>query len=185
MTRNKPQIINANTEINDPTVANDSQTQPKGIPTPQSQGAVALKSSVAAQDNLLGDLEPSAEVKGGTAIGGLGGGSTRLNHNETTTNDEDEDEPEALNDLPVEDNEQVKGGPGGYGSGGVLINHNETTAEDDEAEADALDDLPAPVNALPDLEPEDEVVGGALKGKPQHLVDSWTQHNETMAEDED
>ncbi|MCG3146494.1 MAG: hypothetical protein HONDAALG_04608 [Gammaproteobacteria bacterium] len=40
-------------------------------------------------------------------------------------------------------------------------------------------------DALSDLEPEGEVVGGALKGKPQHLVDSWTQHNETMAGDDE
>ncbi|MGE0126839.1 MAG: hypothetical protein AB7U82_01950 [Blastocatellales bacterium] len=68
---------------------------------------------------------------------------------------------------------------------GIKFNHNETTAEDDESEAESLDDLPAPINSLPDLEPEVEVVGGALKGKPQHLVDSWTQHNETTAEDDE
>ncbi len=101
------------------------------------------------------------------------------------------DQDSALGDL--EPNGDVKGGPSGWGNGGVLINHNETAAEDDE-EAEALDDLSAPVNALPDLEPENEVVGGALKGKPMHLVNcgdgasggsTLSNHNETAAADDE
>jgi hypothetical protein len=143
MSHNGPQPDNTASGINDLTVASNQQSPIKGGPAYQSQGDIAFKSNAATQDNILSDLEPTGEVKGG---------------------------------------------PGGYNCsvcGIGLGNHNETTADDEEAEIEALDDLPAPVNALPDLEPEDEVVGGALKGKPQHLVDSWTQHNETMAEDED
>lgn len=66
--------------------------------------------------------------------------------NETTQSNEmtasSQIKTETLDDLQVEEDEQVKGGPGGFGSGGLYLNHNETTAEDDEADANALADLP-------------------------------------------
>lgn len=48
--------------------------------------------------------------------------------------------------------------------------------------------LSATQSALADLEPEGEVVGGALKGKPMHLVHtggSTLNHNETTVEDDE
>jgi hypothetical protein len=66
-----------------------------------------------------------------------------LNHNETLAEEEDV-EAEVIDDLPVEEDEQVKGGPGGWGTGGVLLNHNETTVEDEPADepSSPLADLP-------------------------------------------
>ena len=42
--------------------------------------------------------------------------------------------PVSIEDLPVENEKQIKGGPGdgSNNGGGVFLNHNETMAEDDE-----------------------------------------------------
>ncbi len=103
--------------------------------------------------------EQLAEIKGGwwcTQCGVALG-----NHNETTVSDEtDEAETEALDDLPVDNDEQVKGGPGSGSNGGVWLNHNETISADDEAEAEAeteaLDDLP--------VQDDEQVKGGPSGG---------------------
>src|SRR5918912_1293416 len=87
---------------------NVNQQEPDQDPTPAD-----LSVDQAAQD----------EVKGGTGPETYGG-SFRLNHNETTAEDDDDEaEAESLNDLPVETEEQVKGGPGGLA--GFSLNHNE------------------------------------------------------------
>ncbi|MDX2043753.1 MAG: hypothetical protein SF097_21225 [Acidobacteriota bacterium] len=60
----------------------------------------------------------------------------------------EETETESLDDLAVENDEQVKGGPGS----GNWFNHNETTVEDNSSE---LNDLTVNADA--------EIVGGPLK----------------------
>ena len=114
---NQKQTIN-NGNLNDLTVADDQQSQIKGGPTPLSKRDVILKTSVAEQNSVLGDLEPAGDVKGG-------GGHVKVfsgqdgplidNHNETVASDtdaEDEAQTAKLADLPVaeEQEEQVKGG---------------------------------------------------------------------------
>ena len=81
------------------------------------------------------------EIKGGPWCTQCGVGYG--NHNETTVEDE-EAETESIEDLPVADDEQVKGGPwGSDGMGGsTRLNHNETTVEDEEAETESIEDLP-------------------------------------------
>lgn len=64
-------------------------------------------------DLMLSDVQEN-DIKAGCL--GCTWGPPILNHNETAV-EEDEDKVEALADLPVEDGEQVKGGPGS-GSGG-------------------------------------------------------------------
>lgn len=65
----------------------------------------------------------------GTHVAGTFGAVGNNNHNETTTSDEDN---ETLADLPVDDAEQIKGGPGGWGCAACdYQNHNETLAEDE------------------------------------------------------
>lgn len=49
---------------------------------------------------------------------GCGWGPPVTNHNETVAED-DATEAEALADLPVEEADQIKGGPGGSGGGGA------------------------------------------------------------------
>jgi hypothetical protein len=57
-----------------------------------------------------------------------------LNHNQTTAEDKEKAEANSLDDLPVDDEEQVKGGTGGSSCPprSCGLNHNETTAEDNE-----------------------------------------------------
>jgi len=94
----------------------------------------------------------SEQIKGGT---GTGQGGPVFNHNETTMEDE------ALEDLPVseEQQEEITGGGWGYGESTVKLNHNETTVSDEDNDT----------QPLTDLEPQDEVVGGAKVGAG-HLI---------------
>ncbi|HEX5080614.1 MAG TPA: hypothetical protein VFY40_01115 [Blastocatellia bacterium] len=95
--------------------------------------------------------------------------------NETTQSDEmtASSQIETLDDLQVEEDEHVKGGP--FGGSGLQLNHNETAAEDDEAEEEAkLDDLPV------SNEREDKVKGGPGGFGAGGL---YLNHNETAAED--
>ncbi|HKQ77300.1 MAG TPA: hypothetical protein VJ810_26615 [Blastocatellia bacterium] len=77
---NQKQTIN-NSNLSDLTVADDQQSQIKGGPTPKSKRDLLLKSSVAEPSSGLGDLEPTAEVKGGGW--GYGESTVKLNHNQT------------------------------------------------------------------------------------------------------
>lgn len=120
------------------------------------------------------------EVKGGPGAGWCTGCAVIYgNHNETTVEDE-EAETEALNDLEVEDDEQVKGGEGS-GVGGITFNHNETVAGDDEDQQDAeallLDDL---VSAT---ETEEQVKGGPSWCTTCGAI--FGNHNETTVEDDE
>lgn len=105
---NRKQTIN-DSDLNDLTVADDQQSQIKGGPTPLSRRDVILKTTVAEQESVLGDLEPAGDVKGGPTSG------IKLNHNETVASDadnEDEAQTAKLADLHMteEEEEQVKGG---------------------------------------------------------------------------
>jgi len=124
-------------------------------------------------DDLLLETQAEDQVKGGPGSGWCTQcGGIYSNHNETAAED-DEAEVENLDDLPVEEDEQVKGGGWGYGDSSVKLNHNETEAEDDEAEVENLDDLP--------VEEEEQVKGGTGGG-----VGGITfNHNETEAEDDE
>ena len=82
---NREQTINSS-DLNDMTVADDQQSQIKGGPTPLSRRDIILKSSVAEQESVLGDLEPAGDVKGGPLSG------LKLNHNETVASDADNED---------------------------------------------------------------------------------------------
>jgi hypothetical protein len=81
-------------------------------------------------------------------------------------------ETESLDDLAVENDSEVKGGPGGL-SNGIFMNHNETTEEDEEeTETESLDDLA--------VENDAEVKGG-----PNGFGGGiYLNHNETLADDQ-
>lgn len=104
-----------NNKLNDLTVANDQQSEIKGGPTPKSKRDLLLKSSVTAQDGVLGDLEPAGDVTGGAPSSTCGTWRCGFNHNETVVNDTDGD---ALQDLPLQTlnetdsdyAEEIKGG---------------------------------------------------------------------------
>lgn len=134
------------TTINDLNVNETVEAEIKGGPKKIFIGGLSVT------ETALPDLEPEGNVMGGRTDG-PGSGGPVLNHNETTANDE-EAETEALDDLAVEDDAQVKGGPGGFG--GLNLNHNETTVADD-ADAGELDDLDVSDEA------ETAVKGGAVK----------------------
>ncbi|MGH9752866.1 MAG: hypothetical protein ACREA2_08775, partial [Blastocatellia bacterium] len=100
---NQEQTTN-NININDLTVTDDQQSRIKGGPTPIMKRDVILKTSVAEQDSVLGDLEPAGDVTGGAPNNTCGTWRCGFNHNETVvndTNDEDEAQTAKLADLPV------------------------------------------------------------------------------------
>lgn len=111
------------------------------------------ESETVALDELTVNDEQAEQVKDGPTGGGGFGGSTYLNHNETTAEDE-EVEPESLDDLAVDDDEQVKGGPSTSDSRIIKINHNETIGADDQ-EPDAM---------LDDLQPSDALAEAVVAG---------------------
>jgi hypothetical protein len=84
-------------------------------------------------------------------------------------------ETESLDDLSVEDDEQVKGGPGGYNCsvcGIGLGNHNETTTSDedeDEDDVESLADLP--------MKDDEQITGGHYVGSANGGVWKTTNGN--------
>jgi len=74
---------NNNNNLHDLTGSGVEETQIKGGPTPKSKRTLLLKSSVAEQNSVTGDLEPTAEVKGGGW--GYSESTIKLNHNQTLT----------------------------------------------------------------------------------------------------
>lgn len=72
-------------------------------------------------------------------------------------------ETESLDDLAVENDAEVKGGPGGF-SGGIFLNHNETLADDQNVDDCTIIYLNAAVRDLPATElAAGEVRGGIAK----------------------
>lgn len=100
-----------------------------------------------------------------------------MNRNEQQTIDANN----GINDLTVANDQQaqIKGSPNPKNKRTVVLQSSATGQDSD----------------LGDLEPNDDsVVGGALKGKPMHLVNcgdgasggsTLGNHNETMAEDDE
>ncbi len=171
--QNQP-TANESNAVNDLNVGADTADEVKGglqsVVLPwiaPSRGALALP-----------DLEAQGEVKGGP--GGYGSGGVLMNHNETAVEDE-ESEPETLADLPVEEAEQIKGGPGWCTQcGGIYSNHNETV-DDDDSEAD--DDLLQFVDLALTDEQLAEVKGGPGSGWCTQCGGIYSNHNETVDSD--
>lgn len=144
---NKLNETNQSIVIEDLTAENAAEV--KGGPSTQSKRTVVLKSSI---------NEAHSENDDNTMQG------FSLNHNETVSENSDAQKAEAVNDLPInEDQEdQIKGGQyeltntliSGFRSGGS--NHNETVSEDNEAVTENIDDLPV------SDEQSSEIAGGLL-----------------------
>jgi hypothetical protein len=155
--------MNNQTENNEANIIEDLSAQNadeiKGGPSMQSKRIVVLKSDVAgAQD----DTQPG----------------NVLNHNETVTEDAAETNDEAVNDLPVND-EQEAAVVGGYGrvvmtdivvtSYAPRANHNETVSVDSEADTQKLADLTI------DGETESAIKGGLLLPAVQKVREAAAQ----------
>ncbi len=87
--------------------------------------------------------------------------------NETTQPEEmitaNQPQNESLDDLAVENDSEVKGGPGVSG-GGIYVNHNETFADDQDVDDCTIIYLNAAVRDLPATElAAGEVRGGIAK----------------------
>lgn len=120
---------------------------------------------------------PLAEARASTF-----GGSTRLNHNETSLRDNSAEEatPKAPVDLPLQSDEQIKGGASGTGTSGgsTRLNHNETALEDDDAEEAAPK---APADLPVQL---DEQIKGGPSGSSTSSGSTRLNHNETLRVDQ-
>lgn len=78
--------------------------------------------------------QSDADIKGGPSGTTTMGGSTRLNHNESTREDDDAEvaAPALPADLPVQTDADIKGGPSGSSTwgGSTRLNHNESLRAD-------------------------------------------------------